>query len=180
MMRSSGRSVRMMAVDLDGQLIERAREMTSADQARVLTFETLNVVTQPNERDHMWSRYLEQQKEPVRKRFDAAFCFSTTMWIHLNHGDDGLRALLACLASWSDSVIVEPQPWKCYRSAARRLRRSKKPPFPAYDSLKYRSDVLERIDDILCRELGLQLHAHLGHSEWNRPILWYRHPNQPS
>ena len=171
-MQSSGLAVRMLGVDLDGQLIERAREMTSPDLAHLVEFETLNVVTQPHERDAAWTRYLEQR---VRKRFDAVFCFSTTMWIHLNHGDNGLRTLLSCLANWADNVIVEPQPWKCYRNAARRLRRSKKPPFPEYESIEYRADVLERIDEIFQNELGLQLHSHLGHSEWSRPVLWYRH-----
>jgi hypothetical protein len=37
------------------------------------------------------------------------------MWIHLNHGDDGLWAFLEQVSSMTDHLIVEPQPWKCYR-----------------------------------------------------------------
>lgn len=175
-MLSSGRTVHMMGVDLDSQLVERANEKSSQKDSTTSTmqFKTLNVVTEVEERDRLWGRYL--QDSSGRERFDVAFCFSTTMWIHLNHGDDGLDSLLTCLSNWADNVIVEPQPWKCYRNASRRLRRAHRPPFPLFDSLVHRSNVLEHIDDVFRNRLGMELHAHLGYSEWQRPVLWYRRP----
>lgn len=142
-----------------------------------LLFQTLNIVTETEERDRILTSYLMSQGG--RKRFDIVFCFSTTMWIHLNHGDAGLESLLTCLASWADNVIIEPQPWKCYRNAARRLRRANRPPFPFFESLIYRSNVHDHIENVFRNRLGMELHAHLGHSEWQRPVLWYRRAQQP-
>jgi hypothetical protein len=44
---------------------------------------------------------------------------SVTMWIHLNHGDDGLSRFLEVVASYTHYLLLEPQPWKCYQTAAR-------------------------------------------------------------
>lgn len=174
-MLSSGQSdVRMMGVDLDAQLVQRANEAISNELQSKLQFETLNIVTETEERDQLLNRYLETH-DSGRKRFDIAFCFSTTMWIHLNHGDAGLESLLASLANWADNVVVEPQPWKCYRNASRRLRRAHRPPFALFDSLVHRTKVLDHIDDVFRNQMGMELQAHLGHSEWQRPVLWYRH-----
>ncbi len=41
------------------------------------------------------------------------------MWIHLNHGDEGLTKFLEVVARYSDYILLEPQPWKCYQTAAR-------------------------------------------------------------
>ncbi|KAK4019809.1 hypothetical protein OUZ56_001816 [Daphnia magna] len=174
-MLSSGQSdVRMMGVDLDAQLVQRANEAISNELESKLQFQTVNVVAEAEERDQLLSRYLETH-ESGRKRFDIAFCFSTTMWVHLNHGDAGLESLLACLATWADNVVVEPQPWKCYRNATRRLRRANRPPFPLFDALIHRSKVLDHIDDVFRNRMDMELQEHLGHSEWQRPVLWYRH-----
>lgn len=183
MLSSVVRSVDMLGVDLDAQLVERANtDSANRVQSASLQFRALNVVTAAEERDELWSRYLASCAGGVgRKRFDVAFCFSTTMWIHLNHGDAGLESLLTCLANWADNIILEPQPWKCYRNAARRLRRANRPPFPyPPDSLVHRSEILDHIDDVFRNRLGMQLHAHLGHSEWQRPVLWYKTAVCPS
>ena len=177
MLSSSGRPACVLGVDLDAQLVERAKENSKEVKPATLRFKTLNVVTEAEERDRLLARYLEDQGG--RKRFDVAFCFSTTMWVHLNHGDAGLDSLLATLSTWADNVVVEPQPWKCYRNASRRLRRAHRPPFPEFDSLVHRSNVLEHIDNVFRNQLGMELHAHLGHSEWQRPVLWYRHTKKP-
>lgn len=168
----------MMGVDLDAQLVERAQAGVPPEMQSVLQFRTVNVMTEVETRDQLWRSYLENLVDG-KKRFDIAFCFSTTMWVHLNHGDAGLESLLSCLATWADNVIIEPQPWKCYRNAARRLRRAHRPPFPYFDSLVHRSNVLDHIDSVFRNKLGLQQHAHLGYSEWQRPVLWYRHGQQP-
>jgi len=176
---SAGRKgpVHMLGVDLDPQLVQRATEMNKEEEDdTTLEFRTLNAVTDAAERDNLWKDFLNRKGSSQMERFHIAFCFSTTMWVHLNHGDDGLESFLTSLCSWADHVILEPQPWKCYRSAARRLRRAGRPPFPHFETLLHRSNVLEHIDIRLLRQnFGMQLHAHLGQSEWNRPVSWYKH-----
>ena len=46
---------------------------------------------------------------------------SVTMWVHLNHGEAGLRSLLRWAASLGKALLVEPQPWRCYKAARKRL-----------------------------------------------------------
>ncbi|XP_057371081.1 pre-miRNA 5'-monophosphate methyltransferase-like [Daphnia carinata] len=174
-MLSSGRSaVRMMGVDLDAQLVERANEAISNELESKLQFHTLDFVAKAEERNQLLSRYLETHQSG-RKRFDIAFCFSTTMWVHLNHGDAGLESLLASLAAWADNVVIEPQPWKCYRNATRRRRRANLPPFPSFGLLVHRENVVAHIKEVFCNGMDMELQEHLGQSEWQRPVLWYRH-----
>ena len=45
--------------------------------------------------------------------------FSVTMWIHLHHGDVGLGRFLQLISGFGDYILLEPQPWKCYQTAAR-------------------------------------------------------------
>jgi hypothetical protein len=81
--------------------------------------------------------------------FHFVSLFSITMWIHVNHGDEGLIKFLETAASLSiynnndndnndnnnntfkdntndrvntisySSLLIEPQPWKCYKSASK-------------------------------------------------------------
>jgi len=98
------------------------------------------------------------------------------MWIHLNGGDGALEDLLSTLSKWADNVIVEPQPWKCYRNAVRRAKKTKSQPFELYDSLGYRANVVDDIQNIFRVKLDMHLYSHMGQSQWNRPVLWYTHP----
>eukprot|EP00814_Leptocylindrus_danicus_P012806 CAMPEP_0116041246 /NCGR_PEP_ID=MMETSP0321-20121206/24915_1 /TAXON_ID=163516 /ORGANISM="Leptocylindrus danicus var. danicus, Strain B650" /LENGTH=62 /DNA_ID=CAMNT_0003521365 /DNA_START=19 /DNA_END=204 /DNA_ORIENTATION=+ len=49
------------------------------------------------------------------------------MWIHVHSGDDGLKAFLRRVCSWTNVLLVEPQPSKCYRSINVRLRKMSRP-----------------------------------------------------
>jgi len=60
------------------------------------------------------------------ERFDLVTCFGTTMWVHLNEGEDGLEKMLRNLARWTKAngtVLLEPQLWRSYRNAKKRLRK---------------------------------------------------------
>ena len=62
----------------------------------------------------------------LRESFDLVTCFGVTMWVHLNYGDEGLQRLLDRLAAATAAdhgrLVLEPQLWKSYKNARRRLR----------------------------------------------------------
>ena len=178
----SDKSVHMLGIDFDPILIERANilleQPVPADGRNCIEFQSVDVMDTSGQRDQIWRQYL--QKTTGRERFDFIFCFSTTMWIHLNYGDQGLDDLLATLSTWAENVVVEPQPWKCYRNAARRLKRAGQEPFPLYDGLRYREKILERIEQVLSVQRRMTLHSHLGQSKWDRPVWWFQHTAAPA
>ena len=50
--------------------------------------------------------------------YDVISCFSVSKWMHLNHGDEGLRAVffkVHSLLKAGGCFILEPQPWSSYR-----------------------------------------------------------------
>jgi hypothetical protein len=60
--------------------------------------------------------------------FHVTTIFSTTMWIHIHSGDDGLHAFLTRACHYTQTyLIIEPQPSNCYRKANVRLRKMKRP-----------------------------------------------------
>jgi hypothetical protein len=60
--------------------------------------------------------------------FHLTTIFSTTIWIHIHSGDDGLYAFLTRACNHTQKyIIIEPQPSKCYRKANVRLRKMKRP-----------------------------------------------------
>lgn len=113
--------------------------------------------------------YLQQFNKP---RFNISFCFSITMWIHLNHGDDGLKRFLQKVCEHSDVVVVEPQPWKCYKTAVKRLKLSNAE-FPLFSQLKHRQDVEMFIENILLQDCKFVKMAETPPSTWGRRILFY-------
>lgn len=105
------------------------------------------------------------------KKFDVIFCFSVTLWIHLNHGDDGLKEFLQYICSVSDMVIIEPQEWKSYKTANRRLRRNNMEEFATYDMLKMREGVAEEIETHLITKCGASILRKTDKTHWGRTIL---------
>merc|ERR1712152_59741 len=101
-------------------------------------FSTLNLMDTENV-DKMFGNYL---KPLNKKQFDVIFCFSVTMWIHLNHGDAGLERFFDFVGQWCKYLVLEPQPWKCYRTASRRMRRSHEPDFSYIESIEHKCDKL--------------------------------------
>ena len=48
---------------------------------------------------------------PSGRLFHLTTIFSTTMWIHVHGGDDGLRSFLVRACQWTANyLLVEPQP----------------------------------------------------------------------
>ena len=57
------------------------------------------------------------------EKFDVILLLSVTKWIHLNFGDAGVKTVLRKCADAlvpGGSLIIEPQPWKSYKSTLRK------------------------------------------------------------
>ncbi|XP_011171149.1 probable RNA methyltransferase CG11342 [Solenopsis invicta] len=164
--------ISLIGVDLDPILIEKARERNPRPDR--VTFECLDFLSE--DCGETLRRYLAQFN---KTRFNVVFCFSITMWIHLNHGDDGLEEFLRRVCELAEMVVVEPQPWRCYRNASRRLRRAKLEDFPLLKDLKYTGNPMKHIEDILRGLCNFQRVTVTAGNEWGRMLLIYERKQEP-
>jgi Bicoid-interacting protein 3 (Bin3) len=137
-------------LDLDVELIRRAEgkvlqqpDLYSKIQA---TFQVVDVL-----KDGILQQDNDVSTASVPYRTDLTTLFSTTMWIHIHGGDEGLRTVLqqicSCTRHW---ILLEPQPSKCYGTAAHRLRRlGLQPVDVSTERLQLRSNAEEAIESIL-------------------------------
>ena len=121
--------------------------------------------------DKMFKNYLNLLN---RKQFDVIFCFSVTMWIHLNHGDAGLEQFFRTAKKWCKYLVLEPQPWKCYRTASRRMRRANQPDFEYLDKIKHQCDKLMPYIIEQCTNVGFQVTRIFGETGWKRQIILFK------
>lgn len=154
---------RMLGIDIDPILIERALEQNTSKN---ITFECSDIMSDSD----FTQEYLALKN---RNRFDIAFCFSITMWIHLNHGDDGLKLFLKKMAELCNFLVIEPQPWKCYKTAVRRFHLGKSE-FPKFKELKIRQNVEEEIERYLVQECDLEKMMETERTEWGRKLLFFK------
>ena len=118
-------AVEAVGVDVDGALIARA----NAREASSVRGVAVEYVAGDLSGEVPWRalRAWAAERRPAAPGFDLVCCFSTTMWIHLHGGDDGLAAFLRhavdLIAPCRGALLVEPQPWRCYRNARKRQRR---------------------------------------------------------
>ncbi|XP_075910805.1 LOW QUALITY PROTEIN: pre-miRNA 5'-monophosphate methyltransferase-like [Petromyzon marinus] len=177
---SSGQVARVLplsvlACDLDADLVERARG--DNPHPEVIAYETFDFMDTAA-RDAALDAFLRRHG---RARFDLCLCMSVTMWIHLHHGDAGLRRFLAAAARTATFLLVEPQPWRCYRAAARRLRRLGLAEFPLLPDLRLlrgagggggRAEA-DELAALLGEEGDMRLLSSLGSTEWGRSLLLF-------
>jgi hypothetical protein len=116
-------------VDIDSSLIDLACTKFVTDvNDHTVAYKTVNFMDTASSNEYMseyWQK-LSAQMGYTLNGFCVVCLFSITMWIHLNHGDDGLLDCLqrsAALLNPTGSLVVEPQPWKCYKSADKRCRK---------------------------------------------------------
>ncbi|CAH2104615.1 unnamed protein product [Euphydryas editha] len=155
--------IKVLAIDIDPTLIERAQEQNIN---RNISFVTSDITTETGYK--FIKDYIQNEK---KDKFDIIFCFSVTMWIHINNGDLALQNMLKFIKENSRSVIIEPQPWKCYKNAQRRMKRSGKY-FELYNSLQIRDNVDKVIEDILTNQTHVKVYES-PRSSWNRIIQSY-------
>ena len=110
--------------------------------------------------------------------YDVISLFSVTMWIHLNHGDDGLRRTmrrLAAVAAPGALMLLEPQHWKNYRKAHQRVRRLGLPDFEFPPSrLGFGPDSIRGAVIGFAREAGWDPVLELEESKWKRQMVLLR------
>ena len=153
-----------LGFDIDPVLIMKAQRLASSEEFGDIEFKSFDVM---REEDQI-------QLSEFANHFDVAFCFALTMWIHLNHGDDGLKKFLRYITSKCDFLVIEPQTWKCYRNASRRMRKEKKTWFQDIDKLCWKNDILEKIDEFIQKDCDMRVERKFGITPWGRPITMYR------
>ncbi|XP_029450889.1 RNA 5'-monophosphate methyltransferase [Rhinatrema bivittatum] len=161
-------NLRFLCCDIDSALIERAEKSNPFPGS--VSYAVLDVMD-PAARLAVLRPFLDGFS---RSTFDIGFCMSVTMWIHLNHGDEGLVEFLGWLASLCGYLLVEPQPWKCYRAAARRLRKLGRNDFDHFRHLAISGDMAERITGILTSGEAMELVRCFGNTSWDRSLLLFK------
>lgn len=156
---------KILAVDIDPDLIERAKE---ASTNLPIVFECIDVLSKDFE--CVCDSFLTQNS---RNEFDIAFLFSITMWVHLNHGDEGLIRFLKKISLRAKFIIMEPQPWKCYKAAVRRMKRAKKDIFPFWNEIYFKETIENDLAKILREECSCKLVWKSEKTIWGREISLY-------
>ncbi|XP_037805736.1 probable RNA methyltransferase CG11342 [Lucilia sericata] len=160
------RKVCIYGVDIDTALIARAKKDNS--NCEQISYDCVDVMD--NEAFEKVQQFLKINN---RTHFDAVCCFSITMWIHLNHHDAGLQEFLRKLSNIAKLFIVEPQPWKCYQTAERRLKKSGEV-FPLFLELKWRSQVETEIENFMENTMQRKKVYESIPTKWQRKICFYR------
>lgn len=116
-------------------------------------------------------------------KYDIVLCLSVTKWIHIAHGDDGIKRFFAlvkdCLKE-KGCMVLEPQPSKSYKNARRRGQAPKDMTLKAF---KLRPEMFK---DYLLGEGGFQrmevLRDVRGKGQaFNRPVMaFYKDPTPAS
>ncbi|XP_014681918.1 PREDICTED: pre-miRNA 5'-monophosphate methyltransferase-like [Priapulus caudatus] len=158
----------ILACDLDPVLIERAQETTKYPHN--IQYVTLDIMKHALAEEVMESFI----KKYSKSKLDITFCFSITMWIHLQNGDDGLKRFLKEVALRTQYLLIEPQPWKCYKSAMRRVRKLDCDDFVHFKNLKLRNQVEEEINNFLKYQCSMEVMAQFGSTRWKRKLTLYR------
>merc|ERR550534_1122506 len=166
-LRHDGIEAHTFGVDLDPLLVQRAVEANASLHPK-LSFAPLDLLGPEEEVDRVLQGFLDQHG---RKDFDLICVFSVTMWVHLHHGDLGLRSMLHKLAKLSRRLLVEPQPWKCYKTAERRAKRAGEEPFPALKGLEIRGPGVEQGVLDMCKEAGMEVEEEYGETKWSRRVV---------
>ena len=143
---------------------------SSAYTKKNVNFMTLDIM-ESEDVNIIFNAYL---KNLNRQRFHIMFCFSITMWIHLNHGDEGLKVFFENAKKWCNYLVLEPQPWKCYRTASRRMRRSHQPDFEHIETIEYKCEKLLPYIIEQCENVGFQTICKFGETGWKRQILLFK------
>lgn len=156
----------VLGVDIDSSLIDLANSKYSND---TVTFKAITFMD-PVMVSEYFTTYF---KENNLTGFNFISMFSITMWIHLNHDDAGLKQFInegIKHLTPLGSILIEPQPWKCYKAANKRCRKLGMPKPLYYETLQMK-DIDREITDYLMKSCGMKSFWCLGKEIWGRSIL---------
>lgn len=192
-------SLHCLGLDIDKELIDRARSKKNCQQdtgdesnhpdkisSDVRVEAEFQVCNLNDEADHL-TKCREYLDLAGKERFDLTSVFSTTMWIHIHSGDEGLVAFLKRVTSLTNHLLIEPQPSKCYGKVNVRLRKMNRPEEDiSLERLRMRNNIEVEIDKLL-EEFGFErvvLDAKAsteGHensrTKWKRNLQMYKRKN---
>ncbi len=167
---SENKQLFILGCDIDKVLIQRATEANPYPEN--ITFQEVDIMDLTNSSKLFVDFLATHQSAGL---FDLTTCFSITMWIHLHHGDQGLMTFLHEIAKRTRYLLIEPQPWKCYKSAVRRMKKLKLPiEWLSLNDLGINKDVVEKIETYLVTECNMEIVQRLGETEWERQLLLLR------
>ena len=156
---------KILGIDVDPKLIKVAEDKYPNNSS--IIFKQCDIT----EDVEVIEQYLQQENI---ERFDVIFCFSVSMWIHLNKGEEGVIKLFeTCNRLTEKWFVLEPQPWKCYMTAARRMRKLKQAKFDYLDEITNRQEKLLPHLIKLCESVGFKLVSELGQTNWERKIFLF-------
>lgn len=130
--KRSSLNVRSFGIDIDAELIRRANEKSKIllrDDGVKASFEVgdlTNALDHLNVCENFFSSDAactsdgkaegerKQTQRDCRVCFDLCSIFSTTMWIHVHSGDEGLKLFLKRASAMCNVLLIEPQPSKWY------------------------------------------------------------------
>jgi len=159
----------ILGVDIDATLIQRSTECNR--HAENIFYQTADIQSDHCRREVV----VEFLRNYSAEKFSVVFVNSITMWIHLNCGDDGLRDFLRYISSIAEYVLIEPQDWKCYRTAVRRMKKLGCEPFQHFPVLEWRDNVSQEVLNYLqSAACGLKFVRDLGQTDsWNRSLCLF-------
>ena len=161
--------VKLLGVDIDPILIGKAQsKYASENDCKFLCCDILSEYFDTIVKEYMAENSIE--------KFSLISLFSVTMWLHINCGDEVFYSFLMKCCQLSLHLLIEPQPWKCYRHAKKRCLKNGIP-LPEYLNDDKRLSPTRIEDDIIeyISTLGLKSGEHwcLGREEWGRSLLLF-------
>ena len=93
-------AIHFVGIDMDPVLIERAKTKELANESVTGDFIVGNIC---------------EDASMLEQRVDVTSMLSTTMWIHIHAGDEGLKSVLEKMCERTKQfILIEPQPSKWY------------------------------------------------------------------
>lgn len=161
----------IIGIDIDSMLIQRAIEHNQYPNN--IFYKCMNIMDKSHSNEEQQLQTFHDYFGQYNKtKFDAVFCLSLTMWIHLNNGDVGLQEFLRKISNIGKLLIVEPQPWKCYLTAVKRLRKGNEK-FSEFKNIKWRQSIECNIEEYLSNDCEMTKIFETVPTKWKRKILFY-------
>ncbi|XP_055641314.1 pre-miRNA 5'-monophosphate methyltransferase [Toxorhynchites rutilus septentrionalis] len=155
--------VHMIGVDIDMDLVAQARSSYGNENLQFAQADISAIAIEDSEGKDSIAMYME--RAGIRQ-FDYVFCFSVLMYVHLNHGDQGLQAVLDYVCSRANVLVLELQSWKKYRDHVRRMRREGEGEYPHFESLEWKGNY-GRLEEHI-KQYVISRGFHLVFEEGNR------------